>query len=493
MSALILSAIFLPIIGGLLNIVLPIKNRKVMLGISLISALLTTGIAWFLLLNRPQDPFVLFEFVNKYTISFRIDGLSSVFVGLISTLWPLATLYSFEYMEHEASDNTIKEKTFFGMYIITFGVTMGIATAENMLTMYVFYEMLTLVTVPLILFNLTKEAVNATRKYITYSLGGAAFAFIGLIFLMHYGDSITFINGGVINPGKVGDKLNVLRLIYVFAFFGFGVKAAIFPLCSWLPKAGVAPTPVTALLHAVAVVKSGAFAIMRLTYYSFGTDILAGTFAQYVPMAFAIFTIVFGCAMAVKERHLKRRLAYSTISNLSYILFAATLMTPMGFTGAMSHMVFHGFMKICSFFCAGAVIAKAHKTYVYELDGIAKRMPMVMAIFTISALALMGVPGLCGFISKYNIITAAVDLGGVLPILGVGALMLSALLTSIYMLQIVVRAYFPTEHATSYGEKCDPTFRMLLPLSIFAVVIIYFGLFSGQIVSYFNAVSGGLF
>ena len=156
MSALILLAIFLPMIGGLLNIVLPIKNRKVMLAISLISALLTSAVAWFLLLNRPADSFVLFEFVDKYTISFRIDGLSSIFVGLISTLWPLATLYSFEYMEHEANENTISEKTFFGMYIITFGVTMGIATAENMLTMYVFYEMLTLVTVPLILFNLTK-------------------------------------------------------------------------------------------------------------------------------------------------------------------------------------------------------------------------------------------------------------------------------------------------------------------------------------------------
>ena len=493
MSALILVAILLPMLGGLLNIVLPIKNRKVMLAISLSTAFLTSIVAWFLIFSRPADSFVLFEFVNRYTISFKIDGLSSVFVGLISTLWPLATLYSFEYMEHEAGADTISEKTFFGMYIITFGVTMGIATADNMLTMYMFYEMLTLVTVPLILFNLTKEAVHATRKYITYSLGGAAFAFIALIFLMHYGDSIAFTLGGVIDPAVVGDKIVVLRLIYVFGFFGFGVKAAIFPLCNWLPKAGVAPTPVTALLHAVAVVKSGAFAILRLTYYSFGTDILSGTFAQYIPMAFAIFTIVFGCAMAVKERHLKRRLAYSTISNLSYILFAATLMTPLGLTGALSHMVFHGVMKICSFFCAGAVIAKAHKTYVYELDGIAKRMPKVMAIFTMSALALMGVPGLCGFISKYNIITAAVDLGGVLPIMGVGALMISALLTSIYMLQIVVRAYFPTEGVLATGERCDPTFRMLLPLSIFAVVIIYFGLFSGQIVSYFNAVSGGLF
>ena len=165
--------------------------------------------------------------------------------------------------------------------------------------------------------TLTREAVLAVRKYLYMSIGGAAFALIGLIFLMVYGDTIEFTLGGVLNPAVIGDRTNMLLIVYLMAFFGFGVKAAIFPLSSWLPQAGVAPTPVTALLHAVAVVKAGVFAILRLTYYSFGADFLRGTWVQNVVMAFAMFTIVYGCSRAVKETHIKRRLAYSTVSNLS--------------------------------------------------------------------------------------------------------------------------------------------------------------------------------
>ncbi|MBR5897812.1 MAG: proton-conducting membrane transporter, partial [Lachnospiraceae bacterium] len=416
-------------------------------------------------------------------------GLSRVFCALISWLWPLATLYATEYMEHEASEKTLKEKTFFGMYVITFGVTMGIAFAENMLAMYVFYEMLTLVTIPLILFTMSDAAIAATRKYIVYSLGGAAFAFISLIFLMAYGDEFVFKLGGVIH-GTPDGRDEVLRLIYVFAFFGFGVKAAVWPVNSWLPQAGVAPTPVTALLHAVAVVKSGAFAIIRLTYYSFGTDFLRGSWAQHLTMGFAIFTIVYGCSMAVKERHIKRRLAYSTISNLSYILFGATLMTPLGMVGAMTHMVFHGVMKISSFLCAGAVICKAHKNYVYELEGMAKRMPKTFFIFTISAFALMGVPGICGFFSKWQLASAGISSGTIMGYVGVGAILVSALLTAIYMMQMVLRAYFPVEETT--GEKCDLSWQMLVPLVIFVTACVLMGVFNAPIIAFFEKVAGGL-
>nr|MCR4933195.1 proton-conducting membrane transporter [Lachnospiraceae bacterium] len=260
---------------------------------------------------------------------------------------------------------------------------------------------------------------------------------------------------------------------------------------SWLPKAGVAPTPVTALLHAVAVVKSGAFAIIRLTYYSFGVRILKGTFAQYIPMAFAIFTIVYGCSMAVKERHIKRRFAYSTISNLSYVLFAALLMTPLGMTGALTHMVFHGVMKIASFFCAGAVIVKAHKTYVYELEGFGKKMPKTFFVMSVSALALMGVPGLCGFISKWQIAKASIDSATVGGYVGLAALLISALLTAIYMLQILIRAYFPTEKETVV-EKCDPSFRMLVPLYAFTIAMVVLGAYSTPLISFFEKVAGGM-
>lgn len=380
-------------------------------------------------------------------------------------------------------------------YTITYGVTLGIALADNILTMYFFYELLTLVTVPLVMHTLTREAILASRKYLYYSLGGAAFAFIGMIFIIIYGTTTEFVLGGVLDIGKIGNRGNVLLLIYVIAFMGFGVKAAIFPFNSWLPQAGVAPTPVTALLHAVAVVKAGAFAILRLTYYSFGTDFLRGTWAQYVVMAIVMFTIVYGCSRAVKETHLKRRLAYSTISNLSYILFGAVIMTPLGMVGAMTHMVFHAFMKICSFFCAGAIMHQTEKHYVHELDGLGRRMPWVFGIFTVSALALMGVPGLAGFISKWNLARAAVESGNELSYFGVGCLLVSALLTAIYMLSIVVRAFFPPADfdEDKVKEFSDPGWKMLVPLGVFAVVIVAFGLFSSPLVKFFEDVAGGYY
>lgn len=316
-----------------------------------------------------------------------------------------------------------------------------------------------------------------------------------MIFVITYGDSISFVLGGVMNPAKLADGKNLFLLIYVFSFFGFGVKAAVCPFNSWLPQAGVAPTPVTALLHAVAVVKSGAFAIMRLTFYCFGTEFLRGTWAQYLLMAVVMFTIVYGCSMAVKETHLKRRLAYSTISNLSYILFGVLIMTPLGLVGALSHMVFHAFMKICSFFCAGAIMHQSERHYIHQLDGFARKMPKVFAIFTVSALALMGVPGLCGFISKWNLAMAAVGSGNILSYFGVAALLLSALLTAIYMLGIVVRAYFPAadfDYETIADVK-DPNWKMLLPLFVFAVAIVGFGLCSEPFTELFLAVAHGSF
>ena len=300
-----------------------------------------------------------------------------------------------------------------------------------------------LVTVPLVMHTLTREAILASRKYLYYSLGGAAFAFIGLIFIIIYGNTTDFILGGVLDPEKIGARTNVLLLIYVIAFMGFGVKAAISPFNSWLPDAGVAPTPVTALLHAVAVVKSGAFAIIRLTFYSFGTDFLRGTWAQDVVMAIVMFTIVYGCSRAIKETHIKRRLAYSTISNLSYILFGVTVMTPLGMVGALTHLIFHAVIKIAAFFCAGAIMHQTERQYVHELDGMGYKMPCVFGVFTVSALALMGVPGLAGFISKWNLASAAVESGNGLAFGGIACLLVSALLTAIYMFTIVVRAFFP--------------------------------------------------
>ena len=401
---LLVIVVLLPILAGVLIPLLPFRSRNQMLVFIETAVLLNSVLVFVLLISQPQESFILFRFTGDLTLSFHLDGLGTVFAGIVSVLWPLATLYAFEYMKHENH-----EKFFFMFYTVTYVVTLGIALAEDIMTMYCFYEMLSMVTLPLILHTLSREAVLASRTYLYYSLGGAAFAFIGMIFILTYGTTSNFMPGGVMDMAKIGDRTNMLLFVYLLCFCGFSVKAAMFPFSSWLPQAGVAPTPVTALLHAVAVVKAGAFTTMRVTYYSFGADFLRGTWAQTILMVLVIFTIVYGCSRALKETHIKRRLAWSTVSNLSYILFGVVLMTPLGLTGALCHMVFHAVMKISSFFCAGAVIYKTGREYIHQLNGFGRKMPKVFIVFTISGLALMGVPGLCGFISKWQLAKAAVE------------------------------------------------------------------------------------
>lgn len=487
---MIILVILIPIIAGALVPMLSFKKRWHMEVFLESAVILNSILVWYLLLHHSDSTFLLAHFTGDLSICFKVDGMGMVFAGLVSALWPFATLYAFEYMTKEEH-----EKIFFLFYTMTYGITLGIALSANLLTMYFFYELLTLVTVPLVMHTLTREAILASRKYLYYSLGGAAFAFIGLIMIIIYGTTTDFILGGVLDLTKIGGRTNVLLFVYVMAFLGFGVKAAVFPFNSWLPQAGVAPTPVTALLHAVAVVKSGAFAIIRLTYYSFGVDFLKGTWAQTTVMLVVMFTIVYGCSRAVKETHLKRRLAYSTISNLSYILFGVTIMTPLGLVGALTHLIFHAVIKICSFFCAGAIIHQTEKQYVHELDGMGYRMPCVFGIFTLSALALMGVPGLAGFISKWNLASAAVDSGNPVAYFGIACLLISALLTAIYMLTIVVRAFFPGKDFddSSIKEFKDPNWKMLLPLFVFVFFIIAFGLYSQPLTDFFRDVAAGLY
>ena len=486
----IIVAILLPIIGGVFIPVLPFARKSQMFFYIEAFVLLTSGIVWALIMGGTTEVFHVVHFVHELSISFKIDGMTMVFAGLISILWPVAMLYAFEYMEHEKN-----EKTFFMFYSMTYGVTLGIAFASDILSMYFFYELLTLVTVPLVMHTLKREAVLASRKYLYYSLGGAAFALMGIVFVIVYGTTSEFEFGGILDMAKIGEHAPLLLWIYLLTFMGFGVKAAIWPLSSWLPQAGVAPTPVTALLHAVAVVNAGAFAIIRLTYYSFGVDFLQGTWVQYVVMAFAMFTILYGCSRAVKETHIKRRLAYSTVSNLSYIIFGVTIMSPLGLVGALTHFVFHGFMKMCSFLCAGAFMHQTGKSYIYEMDGMGKRMPIVFGCFTVSAMGLMGVPGLAGFISKWNLTNAAVESGITLAYGGIACLLISALLTALYMMNVVLRAFFPKKefNAEVIKNVTDPTWKMCLPLIFCALTTIILGMFSGLLVEFFTKVSVGIY
>ena len=371
-------------------------------------ALANSLVLLWLVFSASGEGVVLFRLYGELKVMFRLDGMGRVFAGLIGVLWPLAVLYAFEYMKEER-----RKAAFFAYYLMTYGITAGIALAGNLMTLYLFYELLTLATFPLVLFPLTREAARASRKYLYYSIGGAAFAFLGLVFVLYFSSTgnTAFSAGGMLDLEAAGQHKDLLLFIYLLAFYGFGVKAVVFPCHKWLPPATVAPTPVTALLHAVAVVKSGAFAILRLTYYSFGAGFLKDTWAQWVVMAAAMMTIAYGSTMAAKEAHWKRRLAYSTVSNLSYILLGASMMSPLGLAAALSHMVFHAFMKICAFFCAGAVMHQTGKTHVYELDGLGRRMPVTFGCLTVASLSLTGIPLFAGFISKWNIARAAFTCG----------------------------------------------------------------------------------
>ena len=484
---MMLIVVLLPFFTGMLVPLLSFRSRKGMWIYLETAVCINSALVLWMLFHAPEGSLTVFRFTGSLSVTLRLDGLGAVFAAIAALLWPLATLYAFAYMKQESS-----EKSFYTFYVITYGIALGVALAENILTMYFFFEMLSLVTLPLVMHERTKEAVRASRMYLFYMLGGAAFAFIGMTFVLAYGSTSSFVAGGVFDPAQAADRKDNLLLIYMLCFCGFSVKTAMWPFSAWLPRASVAPTPVTALLHAVAVVNTGAFAAMRVTYYSFGTELLRGTWAQWAVMLPVLITIVYGCSRALKETHFKRRLAWSTISNLSYILFGVVLMTPLGLAGALAHMVCHSFMKLCSFLCAGVVIHKTGREYIHELDGFGWRMPKVFVMFTVSSLALMGVPGLCGFVSKWYLVKAALDSGGALAYAGVGALLVSALLTAIYMLSIVVRAFFPGKDFdySAIRDVEDPNWMMLVPIGAAVIFIVVIGLHSGPLAEMLERIAG---
>ena len=486
---LLLVVILIPFAVAVLIPLLPFRSRNGMLQFMEAGVLLNSILVFVLLSLHPEQALTVFRFTGNLSITLKADGVGSLYAALVAALWPFAMLYSFEYMKHEHN-----EKSFFLFYVVTYGVTLGVAFSENILTMYFFFEMLSLITLPLVMHTRTREAILASRTYLYYMLGGAAFAFIGVIFILTYGSTSSFVAGGVLDPAGLGGRMELTEIVFVLCFLGFAVKTAVWPFSSWLPKAGVAPTPVTALLHAVAVVNTGAFAAMRVTYFSFGTKLLRSTAAQHLLMGLVLFTIVYGCSGALKETHIKRRLAWSTVSNLSYILFGIVMMTPAGLAAGLAHMLFHSVMKICSFFCAGAVMHQSGKSYIHELDGFGRKMPKVFCSFTISSFALMGVPGLCGFVSKWNLAKAALQTQDAMAVAGIAALMISALLTAIYMLTIVVRAFFPGREFEygKLGDLKDPGWMMLLPLFVFVIVMFVFGLHSGPVIRMLEQITAGI-
>jgi multicomponent Na+:H+ antiporter subunit D len=494
MHQFLLLPVLFPALAGLGLLILHpgsrlVRNAYLMASVLMTAAFALAAIHLSYVYGGDATACTMVRFSENFSISLRIDGASMVYGSLVSVLWPLITVYAMDYMEHEGHENR-----FFGFWLMSFGVVLGIAFAEDFLSLYLFYELLTLATLPLVMHSMDEKARYAGRKYVVYSISGAAFAFIGIVFLLNYGTTLNFTYGGVLDPALSAGNEQTLLLVFICAFFGFGVKAAIFPFHGWLPDASVAPTPVSALLHAAAVVKAGAFAVARLIYYGFGADFLRGTFAQNVVMTATIVTIVYGSARALRTPHLKRRLAFSTVSNLSYILFSLTLMTPAGLTGALTHMVYHAVVKITMFCCAGAIIIRSGREYVYEMEGMGKRMPVVFAAFTVSAFALIGLPPLGGFAGKWMIASAAVETGNPLAYAGIAALILSTLLTTLYMMTIVVRAYFPVGELDTVALSGihDPESAMTVPLTVLAAAGVALALCSDPLIRFLRLAADGL-
>lgn len=438
---LLLLPILLPVLAGALLPVLHIKDNArrgvFVMGMTLATSALL-GVALYL---APAGPHELVRFADRLTLSLKADGLGRVFAVLAAVLWPVTALYSLSYMRDEKG-----QTHYYALFLMSYGVTLGIALSANLVSLYLFYEMLSLSTLPLVMHKGGANAVRAGLKYVYYSLGGAAFAFIGLVYVVYFGGGTDFVFNGLFTQVGIQHTAQ-LRLGYLLCFLGFSVKAAVFPVHGWLPTASVAPTPVTALLHAVAVVKSGVFAIIRITYFSFGVTVLRDSYAQYIPLALVVFTIVYGSSMALKEKHLKRRLAYSTVANLSYILLGALLMTHQGLYAGLLHMLFHSAMKITLFLAAGIYITRAGVEDVRDLRGLGRYMPLTSAAFTLGSLALTGIPPLLGFVSKWSLAQAAVYTNHWLAWAGVGAILISAVLTGIYLFTPTITLYTGTRRA----------------------------------------------
>ena len=467
-------AVLFPILCGFLLLLLPPHSKRVrewiVLGVTLL-----TSLSVVVCLRHVGEKQVLLPLTENLSLVLGLDGAGAVFSALVAFLWPLAVLYGFEYMEHEGGENH-----FFAMYTLSYGVTLGISMAANLITMYAFFELLTLTTLPLVMHGSSQSARRAGHRYMLYNMGGAALALIGILLLVSQGAN-SFVMGGHMQAFDEGHH-RLVQAAYLCTFLGLGVKAAVFPLHAWLPEVSVAPMPVTALLHAVAVVKAGAFAVLRVTYYSFGASVLLGTKAQTAAIMLSAFTIVYGAVRAVREHHFKRRLVWSTVSNLSYILLAVSLMTPEGLLGGMAHLVFHAFMKITLFYCAGAFIVRTGKDQVEDLRGLARFMPMTCFIYALAALSLTGTPPLPGFISKYLIGSALISAGTWQGFVGLAALLTAAVLTGIYILFPAFFMFFRSPDAEA-EEVYDPGLKMALPLAVLAVSILLAGLFSNHLIT----------
>ena len=477
-GVLILGSILFPVIAGvLLFLIKGLKNDRARDIYTAVMLIISTVITLFTLYTA-KGSITLWSITDNVDIAFRADSLSKLFGTLMSLVFTFVGIYAIGYMEHENDKNR-----FFAFYLIVFGVLNGIYLASNLLTMYLFYELMTLLSLPLVLHELTKDAIAAGMKYLYYSIAGAFLALVSIFLIYNYSSSYTFTGGGNIDPGLVAGHENLLLAFVLCAIIGFGCKAGLFPLHDWLPTAHpVAPAPASAVLSGV-ITKSGVIAIIRVVFYSVGADFIRGTWVQYTWIILTLITVFLGSMMAYLENGLKKRLAYSSVSQVSYVLFGLSTLHPVGFLGALLHVIFHSVIKDDLFMIAGAIIHKAGITVVDGLKGIGKRMPVTIWCFTFASLALIGIPPFSGFVSKWFLCSGALDAEiGAFGYIGPVVLLVSALLTAGYLLPITINGFFPgKDFDASKAVKCEPAPVMLLPIVIMSLLTLLLGMFPGLI------------
>lgn len=406
--------------------------------------------------------FTLFEVVPGLPIALRVDPMGMFFALVASFLWICTSAYSIGYMR-ELKEHA--QTRYFASFALAISATIGVAFSANLLTMYLFYEMLSLSTYPLVTHEQNAEARRSGRKYLTYILGSSiGFALPAMVITYSLAGTLDFTTGGIL--AKSGASPQLLALLLVFFLYGFA-KAGLMPFHGWLPAAMVAPTPVSSFLHGVAVVKVGVFSILRVIFDIFGPNFLLEINLGAIITSIAAFTMLAASLIALTQDNLKRRLAYSTIGQLSYIILGAGMLSASGMTGGLLHIAMHAFGKITLFFCAGAIYVVTHKKYISEMDGLGRQMPITYMAFFLGALSIIGMPPLGGFISKWSLLMGAIQADQMILVV---VLLVSSLLNAAYFFPIVYRGFFaqPKDGSVITGIKEAPQF-CLVPLVITAL------------------------
>lgn len=473
--------VFFPVLAGLYMLKAQIKDRKdreKYVLYTLLATLVFTCVTNFAFYDT-QLTFA--HFAAGVEISFHIDSVAVLFSTLFSAVWCLVAVFSMEYMKHEGEENR-----FFAYFTASLGGLTGVAYADNLATLYLFFEMMSLMSYVLVVHSRTNESLLAGRKYIYYSLFGASLGLIGIFYFYSAGWNTAFTAGGVVPAGTDRTALSVMT---VLAVIGFGCKCGMFPLHAWLPAAHPqAPAPASSVLSGL-ITKAGVIAVIRIVYFTVGRDNLRGTAAQTVLLALAVVTIFMGSMLAYKEKLLKKRLAYSTVSQVSYVIFGLMLLNEAGVTGALLQVVFHALAKNVLFLTAGAFIYKTGRTMVADLYAMGKAMPKTFVCFTVAGLSLVGVPLTAGFVSKWYLALGALQTGsGLMGFVGISVVMVSALLTAGYLVSVTAKVFF-AKRSDEVQQSFEPNSYMLAPLAVLTAFIVIFGVFPAPVISFVSQIA----